>query len=95
MDSTLKQTNKGSEVEDPSVGDDEDEIPVIKTKIRVLSKGPERVIMKEVVEESDPFLLPSPHRKEDLLTSQKWAPDLVDSQMVQRSPSLPYSIEDL
>ncbi|KAM7540780.1 hypothetical protein Aperf_G00000025987 [Anoplocephala perfoliata] len=78
-----------------SVEDADDDIPVIKTKIRVLNRSAERLLVPNFREEEqlDPFLLPvSAEMVKGKSETIKKGSDL---EIHQKMPPFPYSLEDL
>lgn len=78
-----------------SADDVDDDIPIIKTKVRVLNRSAERLVVPNFREEEqfDPFLL---SLNADMVKGKsEAAKEESDHGIRQKIPPLPYSVEDL
>ncbi|KAM3182689.1 hypothetical protein ACTXT7_011813 [Hymenolepis weldensis] len=79
--------------------DSDDEIPVIKTKIEVMNRsakgGPLVLPTFNEEEQFDPFILPLNSEKNSNRKTLKVKQEVPESEVYQKSPPIPYSVEDL
>lgn len=79
--------------------DSDDEIPVIKTKIEAMNRsakgGPLVLPTFNEEEQFDPFILPLNSEKNSNRKTLKVEQEVPEPEVYQRSPPIPYSVEDL